>query len=176
MSHNFHGYCSTVGTLIDEHGDDPFFMVSGCYHNCLGEVVPLYADHAENEKIGEAFLECEDEVGLKFRARFYDTPKGREIEKKVTEGVLTQVSAHINASGVFNTDRSIRACERVRVLDLSVVAEAGDRGAWIAPLERRKTLADFMSELEFEVKRAKTQIKIMDLAQRDGFYGLRDRR
>ena len=172
MDWKFQGYAMTTGRLI-ESKNRKFYFASGCFHNSVGQTVPLYSDHDASERIGSAYLEAEDEIGLQFKANFYDTKRGREIETKVKEGVLTAVSIHGRSGGHWNDDQTIRVCTRTRVLEVSIVDEGGNPEAWIAPVEKRQPLAGVLSAFEEEVQRTKRQIATMDAARNNGFYKLR---
>ncbi len=178
MEYGYHGYAQTCGRLIEADKDNSAMIFSqGCFLGNVGKVVPLFRDHDESERIGDAFLEAEDEIGLKFRANFYQTKIGREIERKVKEGILSNVSIHMRATdGLWNDEKTLVACTCVRVFEVSVVDEGGNPDTWIAPIETSKTLAGTLAAFEVEVARTKISIQDMDAAKRNGFYGLRSRR
>ena len=176
MDWEYQGYAATLGRLINcpEHG---YIFVTGCFKGNVGKVVPLYCDHDSSERIGDAYLEAEDDVGLKFKANFYDTVRARELETKIREGILSHCSIDMCATeGLWNEDKSCVACTRVMVREVSVVLHGGNPDCWIGPIDKRKTLADLLTGLELEVKRARMNREGMDAAKRNGFYGLRGKR
>ena len=153
----YHGIAATTDRLLDD-GEDRFIFQKGCFHNMAGQTIPIYCDHKDltDASVGEAYDLVEDEIGLKFKARFYSTAHALDVATKVEEGILNAVSIHFKASGIHELD-NVRTCDRIRVLDIAIVVEATDPNAFIAPVKDggRKTLSGLLEQLQHEIERGK---------------------
>ena len=159
----FYGKALTFGKEFDNYRKR-FRLEVGCFDQFLSELgsgtVPLVDSHCDNEVVGECYVLTADSDALYFKARFFSSPAARELETKVSEGVLSAVSAHWDGTG--RTVDGVSIYRKAELVEISVVASGADSSAFIKMVGGPSEWDDALAGLMAEVKRSKTLWAITD--------------
>ena len=149
------GYASTWTKTPDSYGD---IVIKGAFTETLkkrkatGHPFPLCFNHDFDQIIGAVFEAEEDDIGLKIKASFLNTPAAQEKRELVKEGIVWQFSFAYSVLGFekpTEDERQRGVYQKLTKLDLYEVS--------LVPVPANQTaiVTEVKNDDEIEVKAGK---------------------